>query len=435
MARSRRRRADRRLRREHGRRVAAVDGGRRTHHVVRPGVDAGDEATRGSRRRSATCPISDSSPSRLRARPARARRHRRCPISRSAAPPTRPRRSSPALRGRCRLAGTRELVALNGVEARLRRRVVRRHLHLVADLPRRRGARRSRCARAAVAAWTSVAGGGDDHVLIPYKAPRGALRAIQLRRPVVERSRGIGVRLGHQLRAPGRHHLRDVVHLRPRRQAVVAVDDRQQDGGDVYAGTLYATTRPGVQRDAVRTGAGDRDAGRHGHAHLHATPTRAFAYTVDGVTQTKSSPGRSSRPGAVLRLGRAARPRARRPTTRTCGGRRRRGRSRAGASISPTRATSSSPPGSPTSDGKPLWLSVTAPRTGPTSTPARCIGPRARRSTRRRSIPPVLRRACRHGGLTFADGNRGTFAYTVNGIAQTKAITRQVFGPPGTTCR
>jgi hypothetical protein len=30
--------------------------------------------------------------------------------------------------------------------------------------------------------------------------------------------------------------------------------------------------------------------------------------------------------------------------------------------------------------------------------------------------------------LTFADGNNGTFAYTVNGVSQSKAITRQVFG-------
>ena len=32
------------------------------------------------------------------------------------------------------------------------------------------------------------------------------------------------------------------------------------------------------------------------------------------------------------------------------------------------------------------------------------------------------------GTLTFADGNNGTFAYTVNGVSQTKPITRQVFG-------
>jgi hypothetical protein len=33
------------------------------------------------------------------------------------------------------------------------------------------------------------------------------------------------------------------------------------------------------------------------------------------------------------------------------------------------------------------------------------------------------------GTLTFSDANNGTFSYTVNGISQTKAITRQSFGP------
>src|SRR5204863_7448376 len=33
-----------------------------------------------------------------------------------------------------------------------------------------------------------------------------------------------------------------------------------------------------------------------------------------------------------------------------------------------------------------------------------------------------------NGSLTFADASNGMFAYTVNGISQTKAITRQQFG-------
>ena len=33
------------------------------------------------------------------------------------------------------------------------------------------------------------------------------------------------------------------------------------------------------------------------------------------------------------------------------------------------------------------------------------------------------------GTLTFGDANNGTFAYTVKGVSQTKAITRQTFGP------
>ena len=37
--------------------------------------------------------------------------------------------------------------------------------------------------------------------------------------------------------------------------------------------------------------------------------------------------------------------------------------------------------------------------------------------------------------MTFANGNSATFAYTVNGVTQTKAITRQVFRTPGTICQ
>jgi hypothetical protein len=39
------------------------------------------------------------------------------------------------------------------------------------------------------------------------------------------------------------------------------------------------------------------------------------------------------------------------------------------------------------------------------------------------------------GTLTFNGSGSGTFAYTVNGITQSKAITRQVFVSPGTVCQ
>jgi hypothetical protein len=41
------------------------------------------------------------------------------------------------------------------------------------------------------------------------------------------------------------------------------------------------------------------------------------------------------------------------------------------------------------------------------------------------------------GTGTFAFGglNAGTFSYTVNGFAQSKAITRMVYANPRTTCR
>jgi len=37
--------------------------------------------------------------------------------------------------------------------------------------------------------------------------------------------------------------------------------------------------------------------------------------------------------------------------------------------------------------------------------------------------------------FTFSDGNNATFAYTVNGISQNKAITREIFAAPGTVCQ
>jgi serine protease len=46
----------------------------------------------------------------------------------------------------------------------------------------------------------------------------------------------------------------------------------------------------------------------------------------------------------------------------------------------------------------------------------------------------VIRTAVGTGTLTFTDANDATFTYTVNGITQTKAITRQVFGTVP-TCR
>ncbi len=39
------------------------------------------------------------------------------------------------------------------------------------------------------------------------------------------------------------------------------------------------------------------------------------------------------------------------------------------------------------------------------------------------------------GTFTFTDASNGTFAYTVDGVSQSKSITRQVYGSPVTVCR
>ena len=38
------------------------------------------------------------------------------------------------------------------------------------------------------------------------------------------------------------------------------------------------------------------------------------------------------------------------------------------------------------------------------------------------------------GTFTVVDGNHVTFDYTVNGVTQTRTLTRQVFTVPGTAC-
>ena len=87
-------------------------------------------------------------------------------------------------------------------------------------------------------------------------------------------------------------------------------------------------------------------------------------------------------------------------------------------------------------DGKPLWLVAAAARTGPNVYAGKLYtgtGPPFN------SMPfdplKVIPTEVGMATLTFADGNNATFAYTVNGIAQSKAITREVFAPPGTMCQ
>ena len=86
-------------------------------------------------------------------------------------------------------------------------------------------------------------------------------------------------------------------------------------------------------------------------------------------------------------------------------------------------------------DGKPLWLiavarpGATHAYSGPIST---VTGPPFN------AVPfdpaQVVETVVGAASLSFADGNNATFAYTVNGVAQTKQITRQVFAAPGTVC-
>ena len=85
-------------------------------------------------------------------------------------------------------------------------------------------------------------------------------------------------------------------------------------------------------------------------------------------------------------------------------------------------------------NGKPWWLAFVANKTGPgvyTGDIFTATGPPLN------AVPfgGVVETVVGSAELTFADGNAASFAYTVNGISQTKPITRQVFAGNGTACR
>jgi hypothetical protein len=87
-------------------------------------------------------------------------------------------------------------------------------------------------------------------------------------------------------------------------------------------------------------------------------------------------------------------------------------------------------------DHTPMWLVATMLNTAPatyTGTLYRTTGPAFN------AVPfnpaGVVGTSVGTAKLTFADGNTATFSYTVDGITQTKPITREVFVPPGTVCQ
>ena len=47
----------------------------------------------------------------------------------------------------------------------------------------------------------------------------------------------------------------------------------------------------------------------------------------------------------------------------------------------------------------------------------------------------VTKTAAGTAAFAFEDGSNATFTYTVDGVTQSKRITREVFAPPGTACR
>ncbi len=83
--------------------------------------------------------------------------------------------------------------------------------------------------------------------------------------------------------------------------------------------------------------------------------------------------------------------------------------------------------------GKAWWLSLTANRTA-TNTYSGTLYQTRGPAFSATPFDPAQVTATSVGDatITFADANNGTFSYTVNGVRQTKTITRELFGTPPT---
>jgi hypothetical protein len=92
-------------------------------------------------------------------------------------------------------------------------------------------------------------------------------------------------------------------------------------------------------------------------------------------------------------------------------------------------------------DHTPMWLVVQATKTAPGTYAGTQVFRLSGPAFSAVPFPPIGAPGGPTGVVvgtatfTFANGNSATFAYTVDGVAQTKTITRQVFANPGTVCQ
>jgi len=203
----------------------------------------------------------------------------------------------------------------------------------------------------------------------------------------------------------------------------------------IYSGALHVTTGPAF--NAVPFNPGQVTSTLVGSATLSFSDANdaTFAYTVNGMTQTKSITCQVFGPLPVCATATAS----------------------LAAATNYTDLWWASPAGSESGwgvnltqegntifatwftydlDGTPMWLSATAPSTasgGYSGTLYRTTGPAFNAlpfNPANVALTPVGTAT-----FTFSDGNDGVFAYVVNGIAQSKNITREVFQGPGTVCQ
>ncbi|MGH8713610.1 MAG: hypothetical protein ACREYB_06360 [Casimicrobiaceae bacterium] len=217
---------------------------------------------------------------------------------------------------------------------------------------------------------------------------------------------------------------------------------------NTYTGTLFQGTGPAfdaVPFPPLGSPGGATVSGLTGTGTVTFTDPNngSFAYTVNGITQTKAITRQLLGPGAapVCTFGAQA---------------------NLALATNYTDLWWASPPGSEAGwginlthqgdlifatwftfahDHTPMWLVGTASKTAPGVYTMTQLGRLTGPPFNTTPFPPLgspmgpVVAIVGSASFTFIDGNDATFAYTVDGVTQSKAITRQVFTNPGTVCQ
>ncbi len=204
---------------------------------------------------------------------------------------------------------------------------------------------------------------------------------------------------------------------------------------NVFNGTLYRTRGPAFSTVPFNPANVTATAVGNGTLAFSGANSGTFAYTVNGVSQTKSITRQVLGPLSACTFGAQAdlslAPNYPDLWWAAPGG----SESGWGVNVTQQGTTIFATWFTYDVDGSPLWLSATL-----TPTAGNAFGGTLYRTTgppfnavpfdpNRVTLAPVGTLT-----LTFANGNAATFAYAVNGVAQVKSITRQVFRSPGTVC-
>ena len=336
------------------------------------------------------------------------------------------------VQGLNRLAGPRELVALAGVghyfDPAFASDIFTWTVTFLDAHVRGDPAARARLARMAF-----VAGGGNDFLLIPYNGPPAPnFGGLWWNAPPGSEP-GWGLAIAHQGDTVFVTWFTYDVDGSPLWMVVAA----PRVGANTYSGTLYRATGPPFA--SVPFNPGQVVGTAVGTATLafadHDNGT--FAYTLGAVQQTKSitrevfsSPVPVCTWGALANLALASN--VQDLWWAAPGG----SESGWGLQLVQQGDVVFGAWFTYAADGRPAWFVFAAARTEPNVFAGRLFTARGPPFNAApfdaASVVPIDVGAAT---LAFGDGANGTFSYSVNGIAQTKAITREVFAAPGTVCQ